>query len=115
MENTILQNNGPNLDDFLIQKKIELIIDMNNKKFSAEINKMNSMIVRLSEEIAQLKMNIQNHAAAPVKENTAEIQQRIIEEVKTERVADDKPKPRFGDYKPGDVDINKFFYFGTKR
>ena len=29
--------------------------------------------------------------------------------------SDDKPKPRFGDYEPKDVAIDKFFYFGNKK
>ena len=48
------------LDGYLLQKKIELIIDMNNKKFVAELNNVHALINKLSEEIAEIKKKVNN-------------------------------------------------------
>ena len=54
MEDVILNDaaKSPNLDDYMLQKKLEIMIDINNKKISAELNSMRSVINKFNEELA---------------------------------------------------------------
>lgn len=125
MENT-LQNSmqSSNLEDYMIQKKIEIMMDMNNKKINNELSKMSSMIAKLNEEIVAIKKNFNGNDAMqrkPVEvfETRKEIDQDALSiprnNFNTPKNEADKPKPRYGDYKPEDVNIDKFFYFGNKK
>jgi len=100
-----------NLNDYFIQKKFELLIEMKNKKFAGEIASLHSMVNKLNEEISELKKNLSNapspRAEAPA--SSAQSNFRAAEQQKSEPI-----KPRFGDYEPKDVAIEKFFYFGNK-
>lgn len=107
MENSVIQTSSN--DDYFIQKKLEIMMDMYNKKVANEFSKLNSMISKLNDEISQLKRNINN----PVRAEQTKIFETSTKEVKESPKNDDQAKPRYGDYKPEDVSIGKFFYCGS--
>lgn len=117
MENK-LQNitESSNLEDYMIQKKIDLMVEMAYKKVASELGKMNDVITRLSDEIIGIKKQLsegiyaQKTRAVPVFEN-----KKSQEDLKTAKQEEQPSKPRYGDYKPEDVGVDKFFYFGNKK
>ena len=126
--------------DAFTQRRFELMIEMSTKKLQNEINSIKETLCSLSGELNSLKSQIsrlqfqppQKHAIQTTfwepKQDSHTIQPR--KEVKIvdcrpedERKQDFKSgaeknaepvKPRYGDYKPDDVSIDKFFYFGRK-
>ncbi len=120
MENAILQDNinSSNLDNYLIQKKIEIMMDINNKKINSEIKKISDMVYRLNEEIGEIKRRFngvrstKEQEPSVVLDNGKEGNQEDLNRVKSR---EQRPKPRYGDYNPEDVNIDKFFYFGNKK
>ena len=105
----IIQKNSSDLDDYLIQKKMEYMIDTNNKKFANEIGKINETLNRLGAEISDIRRNMSKQPE-PIKESMIKVPQtKSTEERKTEEI-----KPRYGDFGPDDVKIDQFFYFGKK-
>ena len=122
MEDIALQNNinPPNMDGYMLQKKFEIMIDINNKKMTNELSKINNVLSSLNEEICRIKKQISGNSQVVKAQSVApEIQ---VEKNNAESVQNvNKPKdnwpasrPRYGDYKSDDVSINKFFYFGNK-
>ena len=117
MEDAILNDaaKSPNLEDYLLQKKLEIMIDINNKKISAELNSMRSVINKFNEELAEIKKNLNGNAqrlnAVSLNTNANDSHQTDFRRTgSNEQMA----KPRTGDYEPKDVAIDKFFYFGNK-
>ncbi len=128
MENTSLfQNNmTANPDDYLFQRKIEIMMDTNNKKINHELTDLKSNISKLNEEISILRQQL-NEARSVRVESPAPIAPVSVAAVAAPATnsnnidLDDARKngqqlrPRFGDYKPEDVSISKFFYYGSKK
>jgi len=107
MESSILQ--GSMQQDYMMQKKMEILLDMNNKKFAAEIIKLNSTVTRLETELNDLKRKVntgsqQRTASGPVQTQLAE---------DTQQRDNTKPIDRNG-VSPSDVSIEKFFNFGRR-
>jgi len=112
-----------NMDEYMLQKKLELMMDMNNKKIINELSKLTTVISSINENIFQIRGLLNGKAVVsetPANESRVvhkiepaayEKNQSEINKVKN----DDKPKPRYGDYKPEDVSIDKFFYFGKNK
>ncbi|MBI2650541.1 hypothetical protein HYX04_04470 [Candidatus Woesearchaeota archaeon] len=129
--------------DVFTQKRFELMIDMATKKLQQEINALKETACSQAGEINSLKSQIsrlqfQPQQSHPVQRTLVEAQQQKSQnqssqpkkEVKIvdcrpeeERKADFKSgaernaepiRPRYGDYEPKDVSIDKFFYFGKK-
>lgn len=94
--------------DMLETRKIELILEMNNKKYESEFERYRTAINALALEIQQLKEQLSK--ATFVSE--APKQKEKQAELKTEAKED---HPRQGKFQPADVDIQKMFYFGAKR
>lgn len=119
MENT-LQNSreSSNLEDYMIQKRIEIMMDMANKKVVGELNKINGMVNKMNEEIAYIKKQISEgrHLLNTKPVTAAEIaENKKSQESVGSANKEEASKPRYGDYKPEDVKIDKFFYFGNKQ
>ena len=123
--------------DAFTQKKYELMIDMATKKLQQEIvtlkeafNALNGELNSLRSQVSRLQFQPQtvHHA-----EEQREIQHQQVEQKKEIKIVDCRPeedrkqefqsgaaknaepvRPRYGDYKPEDVSIGKFFYFGRK-
>ena len=97
----------PQQSDSLATKKVELILEMNNKKYEQELSALRNAVTMLANELEILKSELRKSAEQmPVKVKDKQV------ELKTEPKAD---HPRQGKFQPSDVDIQKMFYFGTRR
>ncbi|MBI2653223.1 hypothetical protein HYX02_00275 [Candidatus Woesearchaeota archaeon] len=120
--------------DAFTQKRFELMIEMATKKLQQEIQALKEYVVSLNSEIGSLKSQISRLQFQP----QHSVQKKLIEEpsIKPKKevgIVDCRPederkeefqsgaaknsepiKPRYGDYQPDDVSIDKFFYFGRK-
>lgn len=93
--------------DHLAERRFELLLEQNNRKYEQEIGLLRSALGTLASEIENLKSELRKmHEQAPPKQK--EHQAPLKTEVKEEH-------PRQGKFTPGDVDIQKMFYFGTKK
>lgn len=94
----------------MIESRVSLMLDMNNKKVDAQIVTMKDTIAALAMEIERLKFELKKFS-----ENKAHKVVQVVQETQKSLKAEEKaPHPRQGNYAPGDVDIGKVFYFGHK-
>ena len=128
--------------DAFTQKRFELMIEMATKKLQQEVNSLKEYISSLNSEIGSLKSQVsrlqfQPQQAHPVQRTLTEPQPQTgnqnIQPKRDVKIIDCRPeserhgdfksgsernaepvKPRYGDYEPKDVSIDKFFYFGRK-
>ena len=126
--------------DAFTQKRFELMIDMATKKLQQEIHGLKELVTSLNSEIGSIKSQVSRMQFPPqqshnVQKTLVEPQQRNEQSQprKEVKIVDCRPenerkeqfqsgsaknsepiKPRFGDYQPEDVSIDKFFYFGRK-
>jgi len=77
-----------------------------------DMTELKEQVMSLTSQLSQIKEDIRM-----IKQNKPEKPIPKIEE-KQEQLVNDKPKEtppqRTGDFKPGDVDIDKIFYYGNK-
>ena len=133
---------GSQMDNsYLMEKKFELMIDSNNKKLVNEINALKGAVSSLNIEIASLRKQVNDMQTSPVAPAAAPVFERDNNNVavnqdaqpaqarnsaatgpvrgswsaETARGRGESIKPRFGDYTPEDVPVEKFFYFGNKK
>jgi hypothetical protein len=135
----VLQNNlNSRGDDYLLQKKFEILIEMNNKKFQGELSTLKSTVERLTSELSEIKKVMLSGSRRQVErvepQQFVEHQQAPQEFIEQPEVIitasakacgfnsapshvsrGDAPKPRYGDYQPKDVSIDKIFYFGGRK
>ncbi len=93
----------------LFEKRFQLILEMNNKKYEQEFALLRSAINQLVGELNMVRGELQK-AKEQVHEvpKPKEVQQPLKTEAK-------EAHPRQGNFTPNDVDIKKMFYFGTKK
>jgi predicted RNase H-like nuclease (RuvC/YqgF family) len=119
--------------DAFTMKRFELMVDMAAKKLQAEINSLKETICSQQGEINSLKSQLNRVQFQP----SQSVQRTLVEDPKATakkvEIVDCRPqeerkeefvsgssknsepiRPRYGDYKPDDVSIDKFFYFGRK-
>jgi len=125
------------------QRKFEILLEMQSKKYEAEISSLKQAISSIAGEINSIKGQVsrmqfapQQHMQSPQRvlvEQPQQFQQQESPAKKVE-IVDCRPKserkeefvsssaknaepirPRFGDYTSQDVSIEKFFYYGNKR
>ena len=125
------------LDAFTL-KRFELMVDMATKKLQQEINSLKEHITSLNNEVGSLKSQVSRmqfqpqhqsvqktlteqpeiHSMQPkndIKIVDCRPQEERKEEFQSGSAKNSEPiKPRYGDYEPKDVSIDKFFYFGRK-
>ncbi|MFH0867718.1 MAG: hypothetical protein V1831_00215 [Candidatus Woesearchaeota archaeon] len=110
METTLLN------DSYLMEKKFELMIESINKRVANELNALKNMICNINSEVAEIKKQLNNvqKASPAVFENSNNSNSKVanVQLKSRDNVA---VKPRYGDYAPEDVPIEKFFYFGNKK
>ncbi len=89
----------------LEERKAELLIQMNNKKYEQEFSLLRSALNTLAQELETVKTELRKFSEQNPrpKEKQAELK------TETKEV-----HPRQGNFTPGDVDIQKMFYFGKK-
>jgi len=124
------------------QRKFEILLEMQSKKYEAEINSLKQAISSIAGEINSIKGQVSRMQFAPQQMQSP--QRVLIEQpqqfqqqespVKKVEIVDCRPqnerkeefvsssaknaepiRPRFGDYTSQDVSIEKFFYYGNKR
>ena len=130
--------------DAFTQKRFELMIEMATKKLQQEMQALKEHVVSLNSEIGSLKSQISRIQFQPQQAHTVQrtlvesnentdVQQQNAQPRKDVKIVDCRPhderhgdfksgasrnsepiKPRYGDYEPKDVSIDKFFYFGRK-
>ncbi|MBS3105694.1 hypothetical protein J4234_05545 [Candidatus Woesearchaeota archaeon] len=130
--------------DVFTQKRFELIIEMATKKLQQEINALKETACSQAGEINSLKSQISRlqfqppQQTRPVQRTLVEAPQQENQNQgsqpkKEVKIVDCRPegekrtefksgaeknaepvRPRYGDYEPKDVSIDKFFYFGRK-
>ncbi len=121
--------------DAFTQRRFELMVEMATKKLQGEIQALKEHINSLNSEMASLKSQfsrlqfqpqqvsrpeqVNYEEQSPQKKEVKIVDCRPEEERKGEFVSGSAKnaepiRPRYGDYKPDDVAIDKFFYFGRK-
>ncbi|MEM4247448.1 MAG: hypothetical protein QXR48_02875 [Candidatus Woesearchaeota archaeon] len=92
--------------DPLAAKQFQIELEKLQKVFSDELDILRNAMNQLITEVNALREDLNKIQSAQPKQKEKQV------ELKTEpKVA----HPRQGDWKPGDVDIQKMFYYGTKK
>ena len=128
--------------DAFTQRRFELMVEMATKKLQQEIDALKETICSMTGEINSVKSQIsrlqfQPQQSHPVQRTLTESQPQAenqnVRSKKEVKIVDCRPegerredfksgaernaepvRPRYGDYEPKDVSIDKFFYFGRK-
>ena len=125
--------------DVFTMKRFELMVDMATKKLQQEIAALKEYTSSLNKEIGSLKSQVSRMQFQPqqphsVQRTLAEQNENQNIQAKNEvKIVDCRPenekheefqsgsaknaepiRPRYGNYNPDDVSIEKFFYFGRK-
>ena len=128
--------------DAFTQKRFELMIEMATKKMQQEISALKEHIVSMNSELGSLKSQVsriqfQPHQSHQVQKTLVSANEpsepQQMQPKKEIKIVDCRPdgerhepfqsgaarnaepvRPRYGDYEPKDVSIDKFFYFGRK-
>ncbi len=120
--------------DAFTQRRFELMVEMSTKKLQQEITALKEYVSSLNNEIGSLKSQVSRLAFQP--QHAHSVQTTLADsqpEVKEVKIMDCRPenekhgefqsgaaknsepvRPRYGNYNPQDVSIDKFFYFGRK-
>ncbi len=126
--------------DAFTMKRFELMVEMATKKLQQEINALKEHISSLNNELGSLKSQVSRLQFQP--QQTHQVQKTLVENQHEEqniqtkkevKIIDCRPEnerheefksgsaknaepimPRYGNYNPDDVSIEKFFYFGRK-
>ncbi len=92
--------------DTLAERRFEMILEQNNRKYEQELGLLRSALNTLANELESVKSHLRKlHEQSPQPK-----EQQVP--LKTEPKED---HPRQGKFTSNDVDIQKMFYFGTKR
>ncbi len=99
-----------NFSNELLERKYQLILEMNNKRFNEELSSLKQQVQEVNSEVERLRLVVRR-----LEEQG--IQQKPVERQETINIVDKKEVPkenhsRQGDFKSSDVPIEKFFYFG---
>ncbi len=99
--------------DFLVEKKVALLVDMHTKKLNADVTFLQAQIQQLQSELQMLRQEVRTKPAAPA---VSQVAAPSMPPAPAAAPAPEKKEshPRQGDFKPGDVSIEKMFYFGKK-
>ncbi len=138
-----LVNMEQQLDAFT-QKRFELMVEMATKKLQGEIISIKETLCSMAGEINSLKSQISRLQFQPPQartvqktlgeaQNEVQVPQNYSQPKREVKIVDCRPdderksdfksgaeknaepvRPRYGDYEPKDVSIDKFFYFGRK-
>lgn len=95
---------------YMLEKKFELMIEASNKKITNEIKSVKEEMSKLLNEVLELKKSFSQKDVRMHNTFNKEVDGEIFNKQSPSK----EIKPRYGDYKPEDVPIDKFFYFGRK-
>ncbi len=91
--------------DPLAERRFELILEQNNRKYEQELGLLRSAVNSLAQQLEMVKAELHKVHESP---RPKEVQAPLKTEVKEDH-------PRQGKFTSNDVDIQKMFYFGSKR
>ncbi|MEK6849770.1 MAG: hypothetical protein AABY01_04345 [Nanoarchaeota archaeon] len=94
----------------MIESRVSLLLDMNNKKTDSQITMMKDTISVLAMEIEKLKFELKKFSDQKA-HKVVQVVQETQKSLHTETKA---PHPRQGNFTSNDVDIGKMFYYGHK-
>ena len=126
--------------DAFTQRRFELMVEVATKKLQQEINNLKESLCSMAGEINSVKSQVsriqfQPQQSHPVQTKLVEpsSENQSVQAKKDVKIVDCRPenerkeefqsgaarnaepvRPRYGDYEPKDVSIDKFFYFGRK-
>lgn len=126
--------------DAFTQRRFELLVEMATKKLQQEIQTLKDSIISLNSEIGSLKSQVSRIQFQPPQTHIVQktliepqVEEPSVPPKKEVKIVDCRPenerkgefksgaakssepiRPRYGDYQPEDVSIDKFFYFGRK-
>ncbi len=99
----------------LQQRQTEIIIQMHLRKYDEKFEQMRATITNLEMEIGSLRANISKLQSMQPREVQMPLQQPTAPQKPQVKEEKQEKHPRQGDFSPADVDIQKMFYFGSKR
>ena len=94
----------------IIESKVNILLDMNNRRIDQQFTTMKDTISALAGEIDKLKLDLQNFSET----KASKIVQVVHEKQKALNTEDKSPHPKQGSFTPEDVAMEKMFYFGKK-
>ncbi len=94
-------------NDSLIEHKFTLALEMNNKKFQEALDVISATMSSLAQELTNLKREVRDLKSVPV-------QKPVVEPEVSKKEQPKESYPRQGQFAPGDVSIEKMFYYGKK-
>ena len=130
--------------DAFTQKRFELMVEMATKKLQQDINSLKETLCSMAGEINSVKSQVSRIQFQPQQSHVVQRTltdsneefhgaQPSVQPKKDVKIVDCRPegerhqdfksgaernaepvRPRYGDYEPKDVSIDKFFYFGRK-
>lgn len=115
------ENQTTEYTDRLMERKYKLLLEMNNKKFEETITTLKNSIHTLTQDMAKLKTDLTlmemkktliQEQSTPITTTTKIEQQQ--EQTDTQPQQKKETHPRQGNFNPGDISIEKVFYFGHK-
>ena len=112
MENLILQKDSGATDSYLLQKKIEIMMELSHKKIKSELDSIKEMITRLEGTVSEIKRCL-GTANAKTEFNAAPAPNIPARESPT-AARQNEEKTNSPNAQSEDVSIEKFFYFGKK-
>ncbi|HII16387.1 TPA: hypothetical protein HA361_00585 [Candidatus Woesearchaeota archaeon] len=105
-------------DTYLFQKQMEVMIETMRKKNAEDVASLQKAVARLEGDIAGIRQSIslqpRQQGQARQEQQMLSIPPQQVQQVSAKHDAAPN-RPRYGDYKPGDVSIEKFFYCGGGR
>ncbi|MBI4148418.1 hypothetical protein HY490_03955 [Candidatus Woesearchaeota archaeon] len=104
----VMEHAAPS-QDFMLEKKFSLMLDMNNKKFQEAIDVLSKMISSVSQELASVRGEL-----AEARQVLKQKKDLPVQKEKQEALPKQESHPRQGSFQPSDVSIEKMFYFGKK-
>ncbi|GEM_PF-1644136 len=93
----------------LQERRFELLLEMNNHKYDQELSALKLVLSAMSTQLEQMRLELKTLNERQLQSGTPkklDKQEMLKTEVK-------EPHPRQGNYKPGDIDMQKMFYYGT--
>ena len=105
-----------------VSESNEIAFERLQRKINYELEPLKQQVQSLTNQLNDLRNQVRNLRINQVQERPKqESQAKLVEEAPKEK-AEEKPccepkegdNQRTGEFKPGDVDINKVFYYGNK-
>ncbi len=90
----------------LQERRFELLLEMNNRKYDQELQTLKLTIASMSTQLEQMRLELKNMSEKPLLAKRPEKQEMLPAQAKENH-------PRQGAFTPSDVPIDKIFYFGN--